>query len=88
MKIIKAEHLGMCFGVRDAITLAEAAATKAPAISRVRLDFALDTSLPLHTVPDSPNTITCLAYLRSKVVAAGLFQQAAPIGLHRHQITE
>lgn len=30
MKIIKAEHLGMCFGVRDAIALAEAAAKNAP----------------------------------------------------------
>jgi 4-hydroxy-3-methylbut-2-en-1-yl diphosphate reductase len=30
MNIIKAEHLGMCFGVRDAIALAEAAAKEAP----------------------------------------------------------
>jgi 4-hydroxy-3-methylbut-2-enyl diphosphate reductase len=30
MKIIKAEHLGMCFGVRDAIALAEAAAKNGP----------------------------------------------------------
>src|SRR5688500_12061973 len=30
MKIIKADHLGMCFGVRDAIALAEAAATEEP----------------------------------------------------------
>ena len=30
MKIIKAEHLGMCFGVRDAITLAESAARQQP----------------------------------------------------------
>jgi hypothetical protein len=63
---------------------ATAAATKTPAISRFRLDI----TLPLHMDPDSPNTITCLAYLRSKVVAAGLLEQTAPIGLHRHQITE
>ncbi len=30
MKIIKAEHLGMCFGVRDAIALAQSAARKQP----------------------------------------------------------
>jgi 4-hydroxy-3-methylbut-2-en-1-yl diphosphate reductase len=30
MKIIRAEHLGMCFGVRDAITLAQAAAREQP----------------------------------------------------------
>jgi 4-hydroxy-3-methylbut-2-en-1-yl diphosphate reductase len=30
MKIIKAEHLGMCFGVRDAIALAESAAREQP----------------------------------------------------------
>src|SRR5688500_4090215 len=30
MKIIRAEHLGMCFGVRDAITLAQSAAREQP----------------------------------------------------------
>jgi 4-hydroxy-3-methylbut-2-en-1-yl diphosphate reductase len=30
MKIIRAEHLGMCFGVRDAIALAQAAAKHSP----------------------------------------------------------
>jgi 4-hydroxy-3-methylbut-2-en-1-yl diphosphate reductase len=30
MKIIKAEHLGMCFGVRDAIALAQSAARQQP----------------------------------------------------------
>jgi 4-hydroxy-3-methylbut-2-en-1-yl diphosphate reductase len=30
MKIIKAEHMGMCFGVRDAIALAQNAAASAP----------------------------------------------------------
>jgi 4-hydroxy-3-methylbut-2-en-1-yl diphosphate reductase len=30
MRIIKAEHLGMCFGVRDAIELAKAAASRGP----------------------------------------------------------
>src|SRR5580704_14723985 len=30
MKIIRAEHLGMCFGVRDAIALAETESAAAP----------------------------------------------------------
>src|SRR5262245_30418706 len=30
MKIIRAEHLGMCFGVRDAIALAQAKAKEEP----------------------------------------------------------
>src|SRR5215212_1086307 len=30
MKILKAEHLGMCFGVRDAIALARAEAARQP----------------------------------------------------------
>src|SRR5690242_11186603 len=30
MKIIRAEHLGMCFGVKDAIALAQAAAQRSP----------------------------------------------------------
>lgn len=30
MKIVRAEHLGMCFGVRDAITLAQSAAREKP----------------------------------------------------------
>jgi 4-hydroxy-3-methylbut-2-enyl diphosphate reductase len=30
MKIIRAEHLGMCFGVRDAITLARQHAAAEP----------------------------------------------------------
>lgn len=30
MKILRAEHLGMCFGVRDAVALAEAEATRGP----------------------------------------------------------
>ncbi|MBC8094630.1 MAG: 4-hydroxy-3-methylbut-2-enyl diphosphate reductase, partial [Akkermansiaceae bacterium] len=30
MKIIRAEHLGMCFGVRDAITLALETANREP----------------------------------------------------------
>ena len=31
MNIIRAEHLGMCFGVRDALALAETEAARGPA---------------------------------------------------------
>src|ERR1700674_4521337 len=62
---------------------ASAAAMKVPAISRVR--FLIRS---LSSGPDSGYTITCRGRSRSKVVAAGLFEQAAPVGLHRHQVTE
>jgi 4-hydroxy-3-methylbut-2-enyl diphosphate reductase len=55
MKIIRAEHLGMCFGVKDAITLAVEAAKRAP----------------LTVLGDLVHNETVLAGLRAKGIRIG-----------------
>src|SRR5690606_12151047 len=61
----------------------------APAISRVLLVWILSTSITARLLPDglAATTITRLSDSCSQVVTAGLFQQAATSGLHRHQVT-
>ena len=55
IRIIRAQHLGMCFGVRDAITLAQQHASTKPLTilgARAMLDVALDVLLHRLVAPD------------------------------------
>src|SRR5690349_8605138 len=66
---------------------ARAARTKAPATStRVRLLFAI-TEMPFDG-SDSGSTIACRGLSCSEVVATRLFEQAAPVSLHRDEVAE
>src|SRR4051812_10521387 len=76
-----------CSSATNAGTAAAATAS-APkvAIRRARVFAVVISDLSPET--GSTLTITRCQFSRSEVVSAGLFQQAAPIGLQRHQVAE
>ena len=67
---------------------AAAATASAPTAANRRTRVFAIVMTDLSPETSSTLTIACRAVSRSQVVPAGLLQQAAPIGLERHQVTE
>ena len=101
MKIIKAEHLGMCFGVRDAIALAESAARERPLTvlgelvhNQVVLDRLAEKGITFQNDPAQVTTaramITAHGASQKRIAEAkaqglDVFEATCPLVHHAHR---